>query len=333
MGKFRCFYVNRGADQAVASEITERDEVELPNEQTLIRVHWSSLNYKDGLAATGHPGVARTLPHIPGIDAAGQIVESDSPDLQPGDEVLVTGYELGAAHWGGWSELIRVPSDWVIAKPKPLSAKETMMLGTAGFTAAQGVRELMRNDVTPDKGPIVVTGSTGGVGCLAIKLLVKIGYRVFAVTGKSEGEGWLKNLGVEGVLRREEVMDDGKRPMLSTRWAGGIDTVGGPILANILKSTEVNGCVAACGMLAGVNIPISVFPFILRGVRLAGITSSLCPRSVREELWPKLANEWKIDDLESISREVELADLPVEVDTILKGGVKGRVVVRVSEES
>ena len=330
MGNFRCFYVNRDEAGSVNSRITERDESELPNEQTLIRVEWSSLNYKDGLAATGHPGVARNLPHVPGIDAAGKIVESDSSDLQSGDEVLVTGYELGAAHWGGWSELIRVPKDWVIAKPEGISLRETMMIGTAGFTAAQGVHELIRNDITPDKGPIVVTGSTGGVGCLAIKLLSKLGYQVFAVSGKSENEGWLKDLGAEGVLARNEVMDDGKKPMLSTRWAGGIDTVGGPILANILKSTEVNGCVAACGMLAGVGIPISVFPFILRGVRLAGITSSLCPRSIRETIWGKLSSEWKIDDLESVSREVAFSDLQSEVDTILKGKIKGRVVVRVS---
>ncbi len=324
---FRCVYVARSGDH-VGRRVANRELSELPSGDVTIAVQWSSLNYKDALAATGNMGVAPILPHVPGIDAAGVVLEG-SDRFAEGEKVLVTGYELGGKHWGGWAEQIRVPESWVVPLSESLSLRDAMILGTAGFTAAQCVRELVRNQVAPTGKPIVVTGATGGVGCLAVKLLSHLGYRVTAVTGKAEAADWLRNLGAHDVITREELDVPSTRPLLSTRFGGGVDTVGGRMLVSILKSTDVNGCVAACGMVAGTELNMSVFPFILRGVRLAGITSALCPMDERLKIWEWLSGDWKLGHLDEVATEVDLDGLMPKIDEILAGRIRGRVVVRV----
>lgn len=300
----------------------------------LIRVHWTSLNYKDGLAATGHPGVARRLPHVPGIDAAGVVVDFSSelemPELAIGDEVVVTGYELGAGQWGGWSEYIRVPANWIVKKPPSLSLRDTMVLGTAGFTAAQCVDSLHLHGVAPSHGAIVVTGSTGGVGCIGVMLLAKLGYRVVAVTGKSSLHDRIKAWGASEILGREDMIDKSSKPLLPGRWAGALDTVGGATLATLIRQTQDHGCVTACGLVGGTDMALSVYPFILRGVTLAGITSSGCLRSARVDIWKKLAGAWRLSELESITTEINLNQVADYVPKILAGEIVGRTVIKVS---
>ncbi|TWT66010.1 YhdH/YhfP family quinone oxidoreductase [Allorhodopirellula solitaria] len=325
---FRCFYVTR-ADDVVSHRITERPVSELPDGDVTIAVQWSSLNYKDALAATGNPGVAPNLPHVPGIDAAG-VVEVGTERLPVGTKVIVTGYDLGGKHWGGWAERIRVPESWVVPLPDSLSLRETMIIGTAGFTAAQCVREIIRNEVPTDKKPILVTGATGGVGSLAVKLLSQLGYRVTAMTGKQEAHDWLRSLGASEIVMRAELDTESTRPMLSTRFQAGVDTVGGNTLVSLLKSVDVNGCVSACGMVGGSELEMTVFPFILRGVRLAGITSALCPMDERLKIWERLAGPWKLNDLGVFASEIGLDDLSPKIDEILAGKVRGRVVVNVA---
>jgi putative YhdH/YhfP family quinone oxidoreductase len=293
----------------------------------LVRVQYSSLNYKDALAATGHPGVVRNFPHVPGVDAAGTVVEDTSGSFSPGSEVIVTGYDLGAAHWGGYAEYIRVPAGWVVPLPAGLTLEESMILGTAGFTAAQSVQALILHAVEPSSGPVVVTGATGGVGCLSVAILAKLGYEVVAVTGKSDAHHFLRQLGAASIVGREEVSDDGRKPLLRDRWAGGVDTVGGAVLTNLLRSTQHRGCVTACGLVAGTELPMTVYPFIIRGVTLAGIDSAQCPMPSRKEIWSKLADEWKPDDMSSLATRINLSQLDENVAAILAGQIRGRVVV------
>lgn len=329
---FTCYVVSRDDAGQLQRALSRRSWDDLPQGDVLIRVSWSSVNYKDGLAATGHPGVAKNLPHVPGIDAAGVVVESSSADVSKGDQVLVTGYELGAGIWGGWSEYVRVPAQWVVPIPEGLTMRSAMALGTAGFTAAQCVWELEHHGIGPELGEVVVTGATGGVGCVAVQLLAKLGYAVVASTGKRDREDWLKARGAVRVVGREDVMDSSDRPLLKTRWAGAIDTVGGPTLVTLLRSTDVQGCVAACGLVGGDQLPsLSVYPFILRGIVLAGITSALCPRRRRLELWNRLAGPWSLESLESVTSEIGMDQLDSCVDEILRGQVVGRRVVKVQE--
>jgi acrylyl-CoA reductase (NADPH) len=308
---------------------TERPKDELPAGDVLIRVRFSSLNYKDALAASGHPGVVRRLPHVPGIDAAGQVVESRSPQFQPGQDVLVTGYELGAGQWGGWAEYIRVPAEWVVPLPIGLSLKETMILGTAGFTAAQCVHAIQLNGVPPEAGEVVVTGATGGVGCLAVRLLARLGYSVVAVTGKPEVASKLAEWGASRVLPRESFSQDNSKPLLAAKWAAAVDTVGGQTLATIVRETANYGVVAACGLVGGTELPLSVYPFILRGVTLAGIGSAALPYDRRLEIWRKLSDIWRLTDLESLASTVPLSDLEPAIQQILAGQIVGRTVVAV----
>ncbi|MCA9215726.1 MAG: YhdH/YhfP family quinone oxidoreductase [Planctomycetales bacterium] len=326
----RCYLVSRNSDGEVRGNITTIDKSELPDGDIDISVKYSSLNYKDALAAKGHPGVAKSLPHVPGIDAAGVVTVSQDPRVQPGQEVIVTGYELGAGRWGGWSEMIRVPSDWVVPLPEGLSLRSSMILGTAGFTAAQCVREILRNDLKPDAGPIVVTGATGGVGCLAVAILAQLGFDVVASTGKKEACDWLLSLGAKEVISREAALNDRKRPLASVSYQGAVDTVGGETLASILRAIDVNGCVAACGLVGGTDLPTTVYPFILRGVRLAGITSALCPMAERLSIWDKLAGDWSVKQLEDVVTEIPLDRISESVDEIYAGSVRGRVLVAVS---
>ena len=327
--RFRCYQVRRDAADDVSAGIQEISADELSAGDVTIGVRYSSLNYKDALAATGHPGVARSLPHVPGIDAAGVIIECSSGRFAVGDEVVVTGYELGSGAWGGWSEYIRVPEDWVVPLSAGLTLDESMTLGTAGFTAAQCVSALQHEGIKPESGPIVVTGATGGVGCLAVGILAKLGYDVTAVSGKSERHVWLKELGANDVVGREAVNDESDRAMLPASWAGAVDTVGGNTLGTLLRSTKHRACVTACGLVSGVELNLTVYPFLLRGVRLIGIDSAHCPMPSRLEIWEKLAGAWKLDVLADLMRHVPLDDVGSAVDEILKGQVAGRCVVDV----
>lgn len=324
----KCYCVTRNGDQ-VSSGITRRPISELPAGDVLIQVRYSSLNYKDALAATGNPGVVRKFPHVPGIDASGIVVESSQADLPPGTEVVVTGRELGVERWGGWAEYIRVPAAWVLKRPHGLTLEEAMILGTAGFTAAQSLLAVRSHGIRPDSGEIVVTGATGGVGSLAVKLFAAQGYKVVAVSGKADRIEWLKAQGASEVIDRAAFVDASKRPLLPSRWAGAVDTVGGETLATVIRSTSHRGCVAACGVVGGAELPLTVFPFILRGVTLAGIDSAWCPDDRRRVIWELLSTTWKLKDLTSLAEFVDLNDVGAAVERILKGQIAGRTVVRV----
>jgi acrylyl-CoA reductase (NADPH) len=324
---FPCYLVRRNELGSISSSVEAITQDQLPEGDVLIRVDYSSLNYKDALACQGHPGVVRTFPHVPGIDCAGVVVESASNSFRPGDEVLVTGYELGAGHWGGFAAYVRVPADWIVKLPAELPPREAMAYGTAGFTAAQCVTAIVERGIGPDRGPVVVTGASGGVGSLAVAILARLGYEVEAVTGKREQEDWLRRLGAKKILGRNEVLDKSDRPLLASRWAAAVDTVGGQPLATILRSVEHRGCVAACGLVAGAELQLTVYPFILRGVTLAGIDSAKCPRLQRLEIWQKLAGPWRALRLDDIVREISLDELPESVQKILAGKLVGRTIV------
>jgi acrylyl-CoA reductase (NADPH) len=331
MSQFNCYVVSKGENDQVTAGMSRREVADLPEGEVLIRVQFSSLNYKDALAATGRPGVARKFPHIPGIDAAGEVAESAVPQFQPGQKVLVTGYDLGAGRWGGWGEYIRVPAEWVIPLPEGLSLVDSMRLGTAGFTAALSVDAITRHEIAPGSGEIVVTGATGGVGCLAVRILAKLGYAVVAVTGKESRHAWLKELGAKRVIGRAEVDVKGGNPLLKAVWAGAVDTVGGNMLATILRSTEIGGCVTACGLVGGTDLQTTVFPFILRGVTLCGIDTGWTRREKRIEIWRRLASAWKPEGLAALSQTVELPEVDAPVKRILAGEIVGRTVVHVAD--
>jgi len=323
---FPCLMVRDGDEITCGVETLSHDD--LPAGDVLIKVALSSLNYKDALACQAHPGVVRHLPHVPGIDCAGHVVESGAGAFQPGDPVLVTGYGFGSTQWGGYSAFVRVPAEWLVPLPAALSLEEAMILGTAGFTAAQCVTALVHHGVRPEQGEVAVTGATGGVGSLTVALLAKLGYDVVAVTGKPEHTALLQEVGASKVVARATVWDDSDKPLLKTRWAGAVDTVGGNALATLIRGTSYRGCVAACGMAAGHDLPLSVYPFILRGVTLAGIDSAQCPRESRLKIWDRLATTWKLDSLSRLTRTITLSDLPAEADEMLAGKSVGRVLVR-----
>lgn len=324
---FSCYLVSRDAAGQISGQMTQRRRDELPPGDTLIRVAYSSLNYKDALAATGHPGVNKVFPHIPGVDAAGWVVSSANPEFAPHDPVLVTGFDMGANRWGGWAEYVRVPAEWIVPLPAGLTMRDSMILGTAGFTAGLCVDALQRHDVRPDSGEVVVTGATGGVGTFAVALLAKLGYRVAAVTGKASAHEYLRRLGAQRILSRADVDDRSRKPLLSGCWAGGIDTVGSNILGTILRATKLGGCVAACGLAAASDLPITVYPFILRGITLAGIDAAWGPIPLRHEIWRRLAGAWQLADLSSLAQFIALDQVPAYCDEILAGRITGRVVV------
>ncbi|HUT88665.1 MAG TPA: YhdH/YhfP family quinone oxidoreductase [Thermoguttaceae bacterium] len=330
---FRCYLVTKDADGHVSGRLTEQPLDELPDGEVLIRVQYSSLNYKDALGAKGHPGVNRVFPHIPGVDAAGTVAQSGAYEFVEGDPVLVTGFDMGANRWGGYAEYVRVPQDWVVPLPEGLSLRESMMLGTAGLTAGFCVDALRKHDVRPESGQVVVTGASGGVGSFAVAILAKLGYHVAAVTGKTTAHEYLKSLGAAEILPREAVDDTSGKPLLSRRWAGAVDTVGGNTLSTILRSMQLSGCVAACGNAAGFDLPITVYPFILRGVTLAGIDAAWCPIPLRHETWHRLAAEWKPDCLDAIARFIDFEELPPQFDEILAGRLTGRLAVDIAGPS
>jgi acrylyl-CoA reductase (NADPH) len=329
----QCYLVDRGSSGEVSAAITERSLDELPAGDVLVHVMYSSLNYKDALAATGHRGIVKRFPHVPGVDAAGVVAASDSPSFGVGDEVLVTGHDIGATRWGGWADYVRVPHEWIVPLPAGLTLREAMIMGTAGLTAALCIDTLQKHDLRPDTGPILVTGATGGVGSLAVAILAKLGYEVAAVTGKTEAHEYLKGLGALRTLAREAIDDRSGRPLLSGVWAGGIDTVGGNMLGTLLRSLRHGGCVAACGLAGSAELPISVYPFILRGVTLSGVDASWCAETARRENWQRLAGPWKPDQLTAMARFTSLGGLEPYVADILAGRIRGRVVAEIAAES
>jgi len=328
---FKAMVVRQTEDKGFVISLTDKSIDELPPGDVLIRVKYSSLNYKDALSASGNRGVTKNYPHTPGIDAAGVVEESISNDFRPGDEVIVTGYDLGMNTSGGFAQYIRVPADWVVKRPKNLSLREGMCYGTAGFTAALSVLKLIEHNITPEQGKILVTGATGGVGSIAISILSKAGFEVIAASGKKERKQYLLELGAEEVLDREEARDVSGKPLLKPRWAGVIDTVGGDILAAAIKSTKYGGVITCCGNVASPELHTTVFPFILRGVTLIGIDSANCPMPLRMRIWEKLADEWKLDHLDRLVTEISLDELDKYIEYILQGKQTGRVVVNLQE--
>lgn len=327
MGKeFRAMIVDEQSERHFTRRIGSRNSDDLPDGDLLVRVRYSSLNYKDALSATGNRGVTRSFPHTPGIDAAGEVVEDASGTFTPGEKVIVTGWDLGMNTPGGYAEYIRVPAAWALPLPAGLGLRESMILGTAGFTAGLSVHELAAR-VAPDAGDILVTGATGGVGSVAVAILAKAGYRVTAVTGKPDQAGFLKDLGAAEVVSRDSIMEKADRPMLKERWAGAVDVVGGPMLAAVLKSTSYGGTVTCCGLVGSPELQVNVFPFILRGVSLIGIDSVQCPVTRRRQVWEDLGGAWKTD-LEALVTEVGLEALEQPIQAILKGEVKGRILVK-----
>ncbi|MEJ2524184.1 MAG: YhdH/YhfP family quinone oxidoreductase [Desulfuromonadales bacterium] len=325
--KFKAMIVEEQAEKQFTRRIGQRSIDDLPAGDLLVKVHYSSLNYKDALSATGNRGVTRNFPHTPGIDAAGEVVEDASGTFQSGAPVVVTGWDLGMNTSGGYGEYIRVPADWAIALPAGLSLRDSMILGTAGFTAGLSVQALTER-VLPEEGPVLVTGATGGVGSVAVGILAKAGYPVTAVTGKADQAAFLKSLGAQEVISRDDVMANADRPMMKERWAGAVDVVGGEMLAAVLKSTRYGGTVTCCGLVGSPELSVNVFPFILRGVSLLGIDSVQCPVESRLRVWQKLAGPWQVD-LEALVKEVPLAELEASIQAILKGELRGRVLVKI----
>ena len=329
--EFKALLVEKSGEKEFTRRIVNRGIDELPAGDLLLRVRYSSLNYKDALSATGHPGVTRNFPHTPGIDAAGEVVEDASGRFGAGDRVIVTGFDLGMETDGGWGQYIRIPSAWAVPLPAGLTLREAMALGTAGFTAGLSVLKLQHAGVQPEQGEILVTGATGGVGSIVTSILAKAGYRVVAATGKADDEAYLRDLGAAEVIGREAVVKNADRPMLKERWAGAVDVVGGETLAAVLKATRYGGAVAACGLVGSIDLPINVYPFILRAVSLLGIDSVQCPLEPRLAVWKKLAGEWKPERLEETVTEVSLEGLEEKIAAILQGGVRGRTLVKLPE--
>lgn len=327
---FRALRVEEDETGKFVRSIVERKIEDLPAGDVLVNVHFAALNYKDALSATGNRGVTRKYPHTPGIDGAGMVVESKSPQFKPGDKVLVTSYDLGMNTDGALAEYMCVPAEWVVPLPQGLNLKESMIIGTAGLTAGIGLHKMEMMGQHPGLGPLVVSGATGGVGSMAVGIMAKAGYEVIASTGKSHEAGFLKSLGATEVVGREFIDDDSNRPLMRPKWAGGIDTVGGNTLATLLKGCKPEGSVASCGLVGSPILSTTVFPFILNGVNLLGIDSAKFPRDERLKIWDKLAGIWRFPDLDGLVTTCGLHELDPYIDAILKGGVKGRVVVDMS---
>lgn len=325
MSEFKALLVTEKQGQFVPRVVTRHVD-ELPAGEVLIRVRWSSLNFKDAMSASGNRGITRNYPHTPGIDAAGVVEASSVAELAVGDEVIVTGYDLGMNTPGGFGQYIRVPAAWVLKRPAGLSLRESMVLGTAGLTAALCIDKLERAGLVPGAGPVLVTGATGGVGSIAVAMLAQLGHEVVAVTGKADQADFLQRLGAARVLDRAELQAGTAKVMLPEQWAGAVDTVGGDILFNVVKSLRYDASVACCGLTAGGQFQASVFPFILRNVNLLGVDSVEQPLVAKASMWDRLSLQWKTD-LTQLEQEVTLDQLPEFIKTILAGGMVGRAVV------
>ncbi len=309
------------------------EEVDLPEGDVTVRVRWSSLNYKDGLAVTGKGRVVRSFPMVCGVDLAGTVEASESPEFSAGDEVIVTGFGLGEERFGGYAELARVRSEWLVRLPDDMDARRAMAIGTAGLTSMLCVMALEHEGLTPESAagaPVVVTGAAGGVGSVAVALLAGAGYEVAAVSGRPEQERYLRALGATSVLPRAELAEAPPRPLDKERWAGGVDAVGGTTLATVIRQTRYGGCVAACGLAGGTDLPTTVHPFILRGVTLAGVESVRCPIERRRHAWGRLARQLPAELIDEMAVDATLEDVPRLAEEILAGKTRGRVVVAVA---
>jgi acrylyl-CoA reductase (NADPH) len=327
---FKALIVDK-QDEQFSVEVQKRTLADLPEGEVLIRVHYSSVNYKDSLASIPNGNIVTRYPFLPGIDLAGVVVSSSDARFQEGDEVIATSYEIGVSHFGGYSEYARIPAKWIVPLPDGLTLKEAMVIGTAGFTAALSVQRLEENNVTPDQGKVLVTGATGGVGSFAVSILAKRGYQVEASTGKESEHDYLKKLGASAVIPREEVFDGKIRALGKQKWFAAVDPVGGEPLASLLSQIQYGGSVAASGLTAGTKLPATVFPFILRGINLLGIDSVYCPMEARLKIWDRLASDFKPANLEDlIQDEVTLEQLPEVLPTLLKAQARGRIIVKLS---
>lgn len=326
---FTGIVISKDDDTGYRAALQELDDGQLPEGDVTVRVSHSGVNYKDALAITGRGGIIRDFPMVPGIDLVGEVEQSDHPDYGPGDRVIVNGWGIGERHWGGLAQRARVRGEWLVPLPEAFTPAQSMAIGTAGYTAMLCVLELERRGVTPDQGDVVVTGASGGVGSVAVALLAKLGYTVVAVTGRTQESAYLRDLGASEILDRAEVAEPGK-PLQKQRWAGAVDVAGSHTLANILAGTKYRGVVTACGLAAGMDLPASVAPFILRGVTLAGIDSVMCPQEERVEAWRRLGSDLDPAVLDTITREVGLDEAIPTAEKLLDGGIRGRVVVDVN---
>ncbi|GIM47958.1 putative quinone oxidoreductase YhfP [Collibacillus ludicampi] len=328
MTEFRALVVDKKEDRFTV-EIKSLTFSDLPKGDVTIQVAYSSVNYKDGLAAIPNGNIVRSYPFVPGIDLAGTVISSDDPRFREGDKVLATSYEIGVSHYGGFSQYARIPAEWVVPLPEGLSLKEAMVFGTAGFTAALSIQRLEEFGLHPDLGSVLVTGATGGVGSFAVAMLSKLGYEVVASTGKASEHEYLLRLGAKQVIPREELIPEKIRPLDKQRWAGAVDPVGGRTLAYILSTLKYGGSVAVSGLTGGSDLQTTVFPFILRGVNLIGIDSVYCPMEIRVNLWKRMATDLKPETLlTDIAQDVTLDELPEVLSRILKGEIRGRTIVK-----
>lgn len=328
MATFNAIRIDK-AEKGTTAALTQFDAAELMDGDVTVNVEWSTVNYKDGLAVTGKAPVVRRFPMIAGIDFAGTVAESSNPDWKVGDKVLCNGWGMGETHLGAYAEKARVKGDWLVKLPGKLSARDAMAIGTAGYTAMLSVLALEKHGLTPKDGPIVVTGAAGGVGSVAIAVLSKLGYHVIASTGRVAESDYLKKLGAAEVIDRAELAGPAK-PIAKERWAGGIDSVGSTTLANLLSMTKYRGAIAACGLAAGMDLPSSVAPFILRGVCLLGIDSVMCPIELRKQAWDRLAADLDPAKLADITQEISLDQVIEAGAKVLAGQVRGRLVVKIS---
>lgn len=328
---FKALVVTESEDHQFLRNVEKKTTDDLPEGDVLVKVRYSSLNYKDVLSATGNRGVTRTYPHTPGIDAAGTVAKSTDDNFKPGDEVIVTSYDLGMNTAGGFGQYIRVPAGWVVPLPTGLSLREAMIYGTAGFTAALSVHQMIGGGIRPEDGDILVSGATGGVGSMAVSILSRSGYSVTAVNGKEDATDYLKQIGAQAVISIEEATDTSGRPLLKSRWAGAVDAVGGDLLASTIKSMKNGGVVTCCGNVASPELPLNVYPFILRGVTLSGVDSQNCPMPLRRKVWEKIASDWKIDRLETLATEIPFEALGERIDMMLQRKHRGRTVIRMAD--
>lgn len=314
-------------DGKIIRSVKTRKFSDLPPGDLLIKVAYSSLNYKDALSAAGNRGITKNYPHTPGVDAVGEVKESLTPHYGPGDKVIVTGYDLGMGTDGGFGEYIRVPADWAFKLPLDLPMKRSMVIGTAGLTAGAMVQKIV-DSVEPDAGKIIVTGSTGGVGSISVALLAHLGYSVHAVTGKEKQHELLKKLGAEEVIDYKELSKPTQKPMLSGKWAGAVDTVGGPMLENLIKSVKPFGLITCCGNIVTHELKTNVFPFILRGITLSGVSAQNMPVKDRLFLWKQFSNKWNLDIFDELSHEITLDQLDKNIEEILQGKLQGRTILK-----
>ena len=328
MATFKAIRIDK-AEKGTTAALVQFDEADLMEGDVTVRVEWSTLNYKDGLAVTGKAPVVRRFPMIAGIDFAGTVEQSSHPRWKAGDRVICNGWGLGETHLGAYAEKARVKGDWLVRLPDNISARNAMAIGTAGYTAMLAVLALEQHDVRPASGPVVVTGAAGGVGSVATAILAKLGYHVIASTGRVSEAEYLKGLGAAEVIDRNELSGPAK-PLAKERWAGGVDSVGSTTLANLLSMTRYRGAIAACGLAAGMDLPTSVAPFILRGVCLLGIDSVMCPLGLREAAWKRLGSDLESAKLAEITNEIGLDDVVGTAGKILAGQVRGRIVVKIS---